>query len=142
MNYEEEKKRYISFCGAYCPTCDWFTGKVRKTFQPALEMVEEYGFKKWLKEKVDIENFKEALRILVNTGICSGCKAEVAATPEDDRCKIRQCCSGKGFDLCSECPEYACEMLKTDQGVIKFGCLENLQEIKEIGLEQWIEKQW
>jgi len=27
MNYNEEKKRYLSFCGSYCHTCNWFTGK-------------------------------------------------------------------------------------------------------------------
>jgi len=73
LNYEEEKKRYVSFCGSYCRTCDWFTGKIRRTFQLALDMVEEYGFKKWLGGKVDIENFKEGLRILTNTPIDSGC---------------------------------------------------------------------
>lgn len=61
MNYEEEKKRYVSFCGSYCHTCDWHTGKIRKTFQNALIIVEEYVFKKFLKEKVDIENFKFSL---------------------------------------------------------------------------------
>jgi len=79
MNYEEEKKRYVSFCGSYCRTCDWFTGRIRSTFQSALDMVEEYGgFKKRLEDKVDVENLKEGLRILANTPIDSGCKADIA----------------------------------------------------------------
>ena len=69
MNYEEEKKRYVLFCGSYCRTCDWFTGKIRRTFQSALDMVEEYGFGKWLEGKVNIDSFKEALRILANASI-------------------------------------------------------------------------
>lgn len=61
MNYEEEKKRYVSFCGSYCHACDWFTGKIRRTFQMALDMVEEYEFKKLLEGKADRENLKVAL---------------------------------------------------------------------------------
>lgn len=44
-------------------------------------MVEEYGFGKWLEGKVDIDNFKEALKILANTSIDSGCKADIAKKP-------------------------------------------------------------
>jgi len=141
MNYEEEKKRYIGFCGSYCRTCDWFTGKIRSTFQSALDMVEEYGFRKWLEGEVDIENMKKSLRILANAQIDSGCKADIAENPEDDRCKIRQCCYQKGFDLCSECSDFPCDLLKSNPGVIKFHCIENLMEIKEKGKEYWINKQ-
>ena len=141
MNYEEEKKRYVSFCGSYCRTCDWFTGKIRRTFQSALDMVEEYGFKKWLDGKVDIDNFREGLRILADTQIDSGCKADIAENPEDDRCKIRQCCFRNGFDLCNECTDFPCDLLKSNPGVIKFYCIENLIEIKEKGIKPWIDKQ-
>lgn len=96
MDYDKEKKRYISFCGSYCRTCNWFTGKIRRTFQSALDMVEEYGFRKMLEGKVDIDDFKLGLKILANTPIDSGCKAEIKKTPKEDRCKIRQCCFKKG----------------------------------------------
>jgi hypothetical protein len=142
MNYEEEMKRYISFCGSYCHTCDWYTGKIRRIFQNALDMLEEYGFKRLLEGKVDIENLRIGLSILANSGICSGCKAEVAEVPEADRCKIRQCCYRKGFNLCSECPQFPCELLKSNPGVIKFHCIENLMEIKEKGIKHWIDKKW
>jgi len=142
MNYEEEKKKYVSFCGSYCHTCDWFTGKIRRTFQSALDMIGEYGFKKILKGRVDIENLKSGLKILASSGICSGCKAELKENPEEDRCKIRQCCFQKGFDLCNECSEFPCELLKSNPGVIKFHCIENLKEIKEKGIEYWIDKHW
>lgn len=142
MNYEEEKKRYISFCGSYCHTCDWFTGKIRKTFQPALEMQDEFGFKNIFEGKVNIKNFKRGLELLADSGICSSCKAEVAENPEEDRCQIRQCCSQKGYDLCSECAEFPCDLLKNNPGVIKFHCIENLKEIEEKGLKYWVDKQW
>lgn len=141
MNYEEEKRRYVSFCGSYCRTCDWFTGRIRRTFQTALEMVEAYGFGKWLDGKVDTGNLKEALKILANLPIDSGCKADIAENPEDDRCKIRQCCFQKGFDLCNECAEFPCDLLKSNPGVIKFHCIKNLVQIKEKGIKYWIDRQ-
>jgi hypothetical protein len=141
MNYEEEKRRYVSFCGSYCRTCDWFTGRIRRTFQTALEMVEEYGFGKWLEGKVDTGNLKEALKILANMPIDSGCKADIAENPENDRCKIRQCCFRKGLDLCNECPEFPCDLLKSNPGVMKFHCIENLIKIKEKGIKYWIDRQ-
>lgn len=142
MNYQEEKKRYISFCGSYCHTCDWFTGKIKKTFQSALDMLEGYGFKKLLEGKADRDNLKRALQVLAQSGICSGCKAEITQNSKEDRCQIRQCCFGKGFDFCYQCSEFPCDTLKNNPGVIKFGCLENLKEIKGKGLDSWVDKQW
>lgn len=142
MNYEEEKKRYISFCGSYCHTCDWYTGRIRKTFQSALDALETYGFTKLLQGKADRDNLKTALEIVAGSGICSGCKAEIAKQAKDDRCRIRQCCFGKGFDLCSQCSDFPCDTLKENPGVIKFGCIENLKEIEEEGIRSWVDKQW
>ncbi len=140
MNYEEEKKRSISFCGSYCHMCDWHTGKIRKTAQTTLDMINEYGgFKKLFEGKVDFENLTKGLQVLAESSICSGCKAETGA---NERCDIRRCSSNKGFDLCSECGEFPCEVLRTNPGVIKFHCIENLNEINEIGFEKWIDKQW
>jgi len=141
MNYEQEKKRYVSFCGSYCHTCDWFTGNIRRTFQSSLGMLEEFGFKGLLEGEVNMENMKSGLKILANSNICSGCKAEIEK-PETDRCRIRQCCFQKGFTLCNECSNFPCDLLKSNPGVIKFHCIENLTEIKKKGIESWVKKQW
>lgn len=68
--------------------------------------------------------------------------ALVAKNPDEDRCEIRQCCFQKSFDLCNECAEFPCELLRTNPGVIKFHCIENLIEIKDKGVRHWIDKQW
>jgi hypothetical protein len=146
MKYEKEKKFHISFCGSYCHICDWHTGKIRCTSQATLDMVEEYeGFKRLFKrEGVVLDNFILGLTTLAKSGICPGCKADVAnlAKGEQDRCDIRQCCSSKEYLLCSECTDFPCDLLKNNPGVIKWRCIENLQEIKEKGLEKWIDNQW
>jgi len=111
-------------------------------------MIELYGFSRLLKDKVDVDNMKEGLKILANSSIDSGCKADLAERlsrgekTENDRCQIRQCCFSKGFDLCNDCSDFPCDLLKSNPGVIKFNCIENLREIKQLGIEQWLNKYW
>jgi len=138
MKYEEEKKIYVSFCGSYCRTCDWFTGKIGKTAKEMLKIVEEQnGFEYLFKDKIDSKNLTRALGFLSKTSICSGCKAGGGA-PD---CQIRKCCLEKGFDNCDECKKFPCQTLRENPGVIKFHTIENLQEIKRIGIEKWINQQ-
>lgn len=143
MNYDLEKKYHISYCGSYCHICDWHTGRIRKAFQLAYDMIDNLGLRKQLGESVDVENFKAGLAQLAQSSICPECKAEAGLhKPGEDRCRIRQCCYGKGYDLCNECGDFPCETLQSNPGVIKFHCIENLQEIKEKGLKAWIDRQW
>jgi hypothetical protein len=146
VKYEEEKRRYLSFCGSYCHTCDWHTGKVRKTAQAALDMIQDYGgfSKLFQRESVDGDNFARGLEVLAESGICSGCKAEVPdySKVEKDRCDIRQCCFENGYSLCSECESFPCLKLKSNPGVIKWKTVENLEAIDKIGLKQWIDNHW
>ena len=140
MNYE--KNRHVSFRGSYCHTRDWFTGRAEKTFESSLAMPEQHGFTKFLEGKVDYENLKLGLQILASSAIDSGCKADISRNPEEDRCRIRQCCAGKGLDLCSECTEFLCELPTANPGAVRFLCIDNLKEIKEKGTEHWINRQW
>ena len=143
MNYDLEKKYHISYCGSYCHICDWHTGKIRRTFQLASDMIDNLGLKKQLGDNVDIEKFRMGLNNLANSSICPGCKVDVnVEKPDEDRCTIRQCCHGKGYDLCNECTDFPCETLKNNPGVIRFHCIENLREIKEKGIRGWIDRQW
>jgi hypothetical protein len=146
MKYEEEKRRYISFCGSYCHTCDWHSGRIRKTAQATLSMFNQYGgFKKLFNnQKIDPENFALGLETLTSSGICSGCKAEIPdyAKGEEDRCEIRRCCSGKDYSICSECDDFPCVTLRNNLGVVKFHTIENLENIKKKGLKQWIDDWW
>lgn len=143
MNYELEKKHHISFCGSYCHLCDWHTGGIRKTFGEALHLFDDLGLERVLADGVDSKGFRRGLESLMRSSICPGCKAEAPTRkPGEDRCQIRQCCFGKGLNLCSECGDFPCETLKTNPGVIKFYCLENLACIRDQGIEHWIDKEW
>ena len=143
MHHQREQKFLISYCGSYCHQCDWFTGKIKKLASEALKMFDTYnGFRRLLDGQVNADDVRKALEILSNTSICSGCKLQIADGIETDRCDIRRCCFEKGFDICADCAEFPCEKLRTNAGVIKFNCIENLYEIKRDGIEQFIEKQW
>ncbi len=142
MHYENEEKFLLSYCGSYCHMCDWFTGKIRRTAQKALDMFELYGgFKRLLDGEVSSDDVRRGLEIVANSSICSGCKLQIQPDGED-RCDIRQCCSRRGFHNCSECDDFPCETLLNNPGVQKFGCIENLNRIKQIGIESWIDEQW
>jgi hypothetical protein len=146
MKYEEERKQYISFCGSYCHICDWHTGKIRRTAQATIDMFQDYGgfVERFQREGIDGDNFLRGLEVLAQSQICSGCKAEVPdySKGEKDRCDIRQCCSERGYSLCSECSSFPCSKLKANPGVIKWKTVENLKVIEKIGLKQWIDNQW
>ena len=143
MNYELEKKHHVSFCGSYCHLCDWHTGEIRKTFSAALHRFDELGLHRFLAEGLDSGVFRKGLESLMTSSICPGCKAEVRIKkPGEDRCEIRQCCFGKGLNLCSECEDFPCPTLEANPGVIKFGCLENLNCIRDKGIRHWIDGQW
>ena len=143
MNYDLEKKYHISYCGSYCHICDWHTGRIRRAFQLAYDMIDNLGLRKRLGDKIDVDHFKTVLENLAHSSICPECKAEAGIhKPDEDRCKIRQCCHSKGYDLCNECVDFPCEILKSNPGVIRFHCIENLQEIKEKGHKAWIDQQW
>jgi hypothetical protein len=145
LNYDAEKNRFISYCGSYCRFCDWFTGRIRRVAETTLNLVQDRSvLRRQLEQKgVDFANFIKGIVSLTESSICPSCKAEVKKNRNaEDRCKIRQCCSNKGFNLCSDCEEFPCEVLTTNPGVVKYHCIENLKEINEEGLKQWIDKQW
>jgi hypothetical protein len=143
MNYELERRHHISFCGSYCHICDWHTGRIRKTFRAGLHMFDELGLQRILPDGTNGQDFRRGLESLMNSAICPGCKPQAPVLkPDEDRCKIRQCCYQKGLELCSECEAFPCATLKTTPAVLKFRCLENLACIRDKGIKYWIDKEW
>ena len=69
MNYEREKKYFMSYCGSYCRLCDWHTGKIKRTFIRAASMLNEFGFAKLFKNDVDRENLMLGLSGISGRGV-------------------------------------------------------------------------
>lgn len=41
MRYEEQRKRALSFCGAYCHRCDWYMGRIKEPADELLALIEK-----------------------------------------------------------------------------------------------------
>jgi hypothetical protein len=135
LNREEEIKKYVSFCGSYCRVCDSFTGKKQNAARKALSTVEKR--KSEFQKLFEDEGIREGIvQVLTKQAswLCPGCKALVNNPKEAYICKIRQCCSGRNLDLCSECEEFPCETLVNHPTAIKLHSVENLRKIKEKGI--------
>lgn len=71
---------------------------------------------------------------------CSDCKT---AHMIEDCCFVR-CCTDKGIQNCSECPDMPCEALTAfanDEYAHHSASITNLYRIREIGLKAWLAEQ-
>jgi len=115
---------YDTYCGLNCGACQTL-------------MANEQGDKQWLEAAAKQRNVEpEDLR-------CYGCKTEVTAV-YCTNCRMRACAREKGLEFCSECPDYPCETLssfRNDAAPHHSTIFKNLERIKEIGPEEWLEEQ-
>ncbi|MDD4310503.1 MAG: DUF3795 domain-containing protein [Candidatus Cloacimonetes bacterium] len=106
-----------SFCGLYCGAC-------------LCNIVKDEG---------TVAEVADKLSKTVEQLTCTNCKTEL-----HQDCSFVVCCTAKGLNNCSECPELPCEEIsKFAQDGIKHHALviPNLLRIREIGLEVWLEEQ-
>jgi hypothetical protein len=71
---------------------------------------------------------------------CPGCKGDALCGPD---CKIKVCASAKGLVSCADCGTFPCQILLdfANDGVPHHHwALENLQDIREHGVEAWFVK--
>jgi len=83
---------------------------------------------------------------------CYGCRPEDRSQKRTSkwRCKIRQCCLEENkLSFCSQCDDFPCKILTEFQ---KYGLgdkrrqhraesVENLKQIKELGIDSWLKRQ-
>jgi len=142
VKYEEERKNAISYCGVYCLKCDWLSGRIKEAADDILQMIRERPeLREWCqgeeKESYDVGNFTKILEYLSKTGFCRfTCKQGSGWNV----CPVRRCCESKGLAFCCECEEFPCK--RWGKWPFDETKLNNLKQIKEIGAEEWIKKQW
>jgi len=93
-------------CGIVCATCDLGNGGVAETAQRLREYLRLYQVPSWANQvpggsEIDFNQLEKALNWVQSYAICLGC--EKGGGPPD--CMIRNCAEGKGYELCSECPD-------------------------------------
>jgi hypothetical protein len=105
------ESRYDSYCGLYCGAC----GTLRAT---------EAGGSDPRGER------------------CLGCKSDLLASGCLHVCTIRPCAINKGVESCGACIEFPCAIVLgfSEDGVAHHSAaLRNLDELKRIGREAWLE---
>ncbi len=116
MNY-----RYDSQCGLYCGGC----GVIHAV------------------EKGNLDEFAKKWDSTAKRMECHGCKSDQVAE-FCNQCGIRKCAIDKGHDFCHECDDFACEMMMdfiTNQSAHPKIHLNNLNRIKEAGVDTWLAEQ-
>lgn len=106
-----------SFCGIYCGAC-------------LCNIVKEEG---------NITEVAQKLGKSLEQLSCSDCKTEL----HQDCCFVT-CCSAKGLNNCSECPEMPCKEMNNfanDGFKHHATIIANLMRIREIGLSEWLSEQ-
>jgi len=136
MSGYEKEEELVAYCGIYCRLCDYFTGRIRDSARDLLAIAEKHAELKLFAETAkafDYENLVESLKWLSKemSPCVGGCKG--GGGWED--CPFRKCCSEKGLRFCYECSEFPCEVLEKYPKRI-----EELSQIKQIKLENWIKK--
>jgi len=124
----KNKYQLLGYCGIFCGTdCVIFqaanSGDIKFKNQVAKTLSQELGI------NFDVSRLQ-----------CKGCQgSEEKMWCECRLCYIRQCAKRQDIKICTDCEDYPCQVFK-----IRFSQSENapknIPKIREIGLDQWIEK--
>ena len=138
------RRNDIGYCGEYCRTCHWYTDALRNPATQLLELVKShFEVSAWIGYKGgNSEETIKGLEILSKCACAFNCKGGGGWSG----CPVRKCCNAKSFDFCFECPEFPCETNWGEKSehanVFTATKIKRLQQMKEVGVEEWIEKQW
>jgi hypothetical protein len=131
-----KESELVAYCGIYCRLCDYFTGKIRDSARDLLGIVKKHSELKLFADTAkafDFENFVKGLEwVSKEISPCvGGCRGGGGWRD----CPMRKCCIERGVRFCYECNNFPCETLK------KFPKhVDELNEIKKMGLESWIKQ--
>jgi len=115
------KYRYDAPCGLYCGACGTVLADKEGSYE---ELAKKWGMK------------PEDL-------VCHGCKSETVAV-FCQKCTFRDCVVSKKIEYCFQCDDFPCKDLvnfRNDQAAHHSVVLHNLNRMKEVGIEQWLEEQ-
>ena len=115
-------------CGLYCEICTMYRAYKDKD----LSFVKEAPVN-WLKA-LGIPSEPEFKDIA-----CEGCFSSLIFS-FCEQCEIRECVIAKNKQWCYECEEFPCEKLLKFQSDWKSPIVDNLREMKKIGVEKWLER--
>lgn len=137
------KKELLAYCGIYCGDCLGYTGVIADAAEKFKKVLEKYKFEKSAKA-IFPEQLKDYDKIFSKIVFMASLRCPmVCRERKDDNvdCEIRKCCKSKDFFACYECDDFKnCKKLKEMKGLHYKSIVKNLVEIKEMGLQEWLEK--
>jgi len=133
-----EEAEIVAPCGIYCGACAIYKGEIKETAVRLGDIVTAYGFRESSRFIPELEVYPQFIHVLTwFAGLtCVGCRAGGG----NPNCFVRQCCAEKKIETCSQCGGFPCLQLNDLQRT-RPGIIENLNEIKEKGVENWAKEQ-
>jgi hypothetical protein len=120
----------LAYCGIYCAQCSFKAAAETRKPEHLANMPPKYNAPKY-------DTFKQEV---LGGQACPGCKGDALCGPD---CKIKVCAAGQRFTSCADCDVFPCQILLdfANDGIPHHHwALENLQDIRENGVEGWFER--
>lgn len=127
---KQDIRKLVGICGLYCGTCPSYIAHSENNIAELEKRSQEFG--------IPVEDVR-----------CEGCHSDrVMSICVDCRHGFRQCAREHRITWCFECADFPCQRLRdfTDVHIVNgishhAQAIDNLQYMKEHGIEPWVEKQ-
>jgi hypothetical protein len=119
----------VAPCGLYCGACPMYLATTQNSDEKLKAMLQQFGAGR---SNVNREDF-----------VCEGCLGGGKLASFCRRCNLRECAAGKpNVTRCSDCPDFPCSKITNfnNDGMRHHSeVLENLRQIKQMGMKKWTE---
>jgi len=143
-----ENRKYTSYCGLYCKDCIPSNNELFALIEKLADVLDNLGFEHYAKFKSirirefqNYETFRRLLTEMKKLKCETNCfEGPISTYGCNNNCEMRECVIEKGIEGCWVCKDYKeCKKLEMHK---KFhpGMENNLNMIKEFGLENWLGK--
>lgn len=116
----------IAVCGLNCARCGIYQAHQNKD-------------RAW-QTRIGKDIFGENADIQPETIRCDRCRGSLKIH-WNEHCALRKCAEEKGHTYCFQCDEFICDKLETFSQTHHGRTVENMKEMKEIGVDAWLQKQ-
>ncbi|HEY31720.1 MAG TPA: DUF3795 domain-containing protein [Dehalococcoidia bacterium] len=126
----QDARKLVGICGLYCGTCQNYLAYQENDVE-------------------QLEKISQSTNIPMEEIRCDGCLSDkLFPLCVDCRHGFRRCAGDKKVTWCFQCPDFPCQRLEDFTGVHVVdgishhaNVIEDLRDMKERGIEQWVEKQ-
>jgi len=131
----------ITYCGIYGGACARWCGYTafRDNINLLAEWLDAQGYQHWMShesKEFDYVEFRKGLEFFGKNDswlVCYKCCKGGDGNPE---CKIRKCCKERKLEICFDCDEFPCTIVRENQEII-----ERSEKYKALGKLEWLRHQ-